>query len=270
MRNPFIYTLLILCVAAAAASAIAPTLTLTEDRRGSWEFMGTEEPPVVVDDLAGCPDVIPWVVSWQATANGPGVSVTEFRYGWDITDPDDQYQWEIGWTEIYSAPPRSFFFGTHVLMVEARDDAGEITRGTIVVNIQNTNIPTLSILEATRGEWIFVGLDGPVVTLTDPVTDPVTPWAFDWDAMSCNLDIDAYRYGWDIADPDDDSQWSPWGDFIVAPPQEFTAGVHTFMVEAKDTAGVVTRGTIVFEVIGGPVPVQNTSWGRIKVLYIDR
>ncbi len=40
------------------------------------------------------------------------------------------------------------------------------------------SVPSLRIVEGTRGEWFFVGVESPAVTLTDPVTDPVTPWVF--------------------------------------------------------------------------------------------
>jgi len=269
MRYPIICAVLILCGAATVASAMAPTLTLTEVRRGTWEFTGSGDPPVDLTEPVGCPYAIPWVFEWQAAANSLGTSVTGFRYGWDITDPADDLQWEIDWTETYSAPPRTFYFGTHIFMIEARDNTGAITRGTINIHVEPVSVPSLRIVEGTRGKWFFVGVESPAVTLTDPVTDPVTPWVFEWDAASCADGIAGYRYGWDITDPGDDNQWSAWSDVLGTPPREFTAGVHNFMVEAKDNAGETTRGTIVFEVIQGPVPVRNATWGGIKALYGD-
>jgi hypothetical protein len=203
----------------------------------------------------------------RAGGSGPD---THYRYGFDIVDLDDPLAWEIDWTpEITRAPPRSFFFGTHTFHVEARDDAGAITRGSFIISITNAGfLPSLTVTEATRGSWIFVGLDSPVITLTDPLTSPVTPWAFEWVAMACgpgNL-IDGDRYGWDIIDLADDAQWTPWGDFYYAPPRVFTAGVHTFMVEARDNAGAVVRGTIVFEVLDSSVPIKMTTWGQIKYM----
>lgn len=271
MRLAAALTLLILCIFRISATASEPTLTLTEERRGTWIFTGMGDPPVELNDQVNCGEVIPWVFSWTAEPNSPGTSVTEFRYGWDIADPADPLQWMIDWTTTYTAPPLHFYFGTHTFMIEARDNLGAVTRGTINMNIQPVSDPTLTVTEYTRGEWLFIGMGSPDVLLTDPLTNPVTPWDVEWSAMPCapGTSVSEYRYGWDIVDPGDDNQWTPWGPATSAPPRSFLIGNHSLMIEARDDVGVVTRGTIIFEVIPGSSPVKSSTWGGIKSLYLD-
>jgi hypothetical protein len=68
----------------------------------------------------------------------------------------------------------------------------------------------------------------------------------------------AYRYGWDIADPDDPSQWdTPWtpisdGEEECTPVVVYYWGVHTFYVEVVDSYGHGAR--IPIEITYGPSP----------------
>lgn len=54
----------------------------------------TSTPPVMLELTAGAP--IP--LCWSASADAYGMVVTGYRYGWDITDFDDDSQWEIQFT----------------------------------------------------------------------------------------------------------------------------------------------------------------------------
>jgi len=269
MRYPLIATVMAFCLFSSVSSAADPTLIITEARRGNWSFTGLLD-QVIVDDVAGC-DAIPWRASWIATPDDPSKTIVAYRYGWDIQDLNDDEQWSTPWGDYTEAPPRSFYFGTHILTVETKDDTGAITRGTIRINVIPVADPSLEITEQTRGTWWFVGLQSPTVSLIDYVTEPPTPWVFEWQGFTCvsNSMIDAYRYGWDIQDPDDDTQWTPWGDDTHAEPRTFFFGTHNFMVEVRDNTGLIARSTIVFEVRQGPVPVRQTTWGGLKSLYRD-
>jgi hypothetical protein len=272
MRATVFIGLLVLCVLQTAVwAAMEPVLTVTEARRGQWTFTGLTTPEVSLDDESGC-DAVSWVFTWDATPGAPGRTITDFRYGFDIVDLNDPYAWDIDWTPTYSATPRTFYTGTHTFHVEVRDDTGEITRGSFVINMTELGwVPALTITEFDRGEWLFVGMQSPAAHLTDTPTVPATPWSFEWYGTACHMTtaIDAYRYGWDIQDPGDDSQWSDWGNYTVAPPRVFTAGTHTFLVETRDTNGSTARGTIVFEIQPLPVPVKPATWGKIKALYSE-
>ena len=108
---------------------------------------------------------------------------------------------------------------------------------------------------------------GPLITVTSPHHDPVvshtllspagqitlvadTPIVFCWTVDACVYGgtVAGYRYGWDITDPDDDSQWgmlftplesgcSP--DMTMVP-----YGTHVFTVEAMDSRGYRSRASI--------------------------
>jgi hypothetical protein len=115
-----------------------PVLTVNEPNLGSWIFQTNgQEPPVIV--TAASPATV--LFDWSADASAYGGTIVGYRYGWDITDPDDDEQWEIPWEfgTITSAPQRTFFFGTHVLDVQTKDDAGTVTWGSVRINVQ---VPT--------------------------------------------------------------------------------------------------------------------------------
>jgi hypothetical protein len=66
--------------------------------------------------------------------------------------------------------------------------------------------------------------------------------------------VTGYRYGWDIADPDDDSQWeidfTPFkGDIASVPPRTFFFGTHTFYAEVIDNTGFKSRLPVQMNVI---------------------
>jgi len=261
---------LVLCCTQTAPVFADPTLTVTEARRGTWSFTGFPNQFVFIDDPAGC-DAVPWNFTWQAVPD-PGRTIDAYRFGFDIVDLNDDELWDTDWGSYQSAPPHSFFFGTHEFHVEVRDDTGAVTRGSIKMNIIPLETPTLTLIEPNRGSWVYVGSGSPPVSLSEPASDPSVSWAFEWEALPCgqNPGTLEFRYGWDIVDPEDNDQWTPWGGDLFAPPRTLAAGVHTFMVEARDQQnGMVTRGTVIIEITTGPVSVEKTTWGKVKSRYAD-
>ncbi|MBN2071171.1 MAG: hypothetical protein JW814_06905 [Candidatus Krumholzibacteriota bacterium] len=70
--------------------------------------------------------------SWQGDASYYGGEIAGYRYGWDITYPDDPSQWATAVSiENISAPERVFWSGIHFLYVEATDTFGSISMGGI-------------------------------------------------------------------------------------------------------------------------------------------
>ncbi len=264
----FLFAAVFVLYCSQIAPALAdPTLTVTEARRGSWSFTGLNDPMVIYADPAAC-DAVPWILEWQAVPS-PGTTIDAYRYGFDVTDLNDDNAWDVDWCSCLGAPPRTFFFGTHTFHVEVRDNTGAVTRGFLKINVIPVEVPTLTLTELTRGSWEFVGPTGLQISLSEPAVNRPVPWEFEWTALPCGQNAGdlEFHYGWDIADPDDDELWSEWGGDLYASPQTFTAGTHTFMVEVRDETGAKTRGTVVFEITSGPVSVENMNWGGIKARY---
>ncbi len=118
---------------------------------------------------------------------------------------------------------------------------------------------------------------GPLVTLTSGFMDPIisaspntpprivelpggTPVSFCWtgDASAYCGAVRTYRYGWDILDLSDDSQWdvglTPFdGSEVCSPPRTFSFGTHSFIVEVYDNSGFVTRIPVTINLTGSPV-----------------
>jgi hypothetical protein len=131
--------------------------------------------------------------------------------------------------------------------------------------------PVLSV-SCEWGVFQFTGTADPAVALT-AVRDAVNPatMSFSWNAdpVAPATSIADYRYGWDLVDPNDDSDpgWTQWGPTWYIDPVSFYSGVHTFNVEARDNLGVVTRGSFIITIEVGPVSTEQTTWGAIKSMY---
>jgi hypothetical protein len=88
---------------------------------------------------------------WMADASMYGGVVDGYRYQWDMTDPDDEDQWETGFIP-FPAPsvcstPEDFFVGDHLFHVEVIDNAGYKSRVPILVHV----IPTTPVEQTTWG-----------------------------------------------------------------------------------------------------------------------
>jgi hypothetical protein len=125
--------------------------------------------------------------------------------------------------------------------------------------------PTLTVTETSGGPWVFTGIGDVPGALT---VSPGTPIVFSWSAVpGGGTVITDYRYGWDLVDPDDpNDSWSEWGSGQSAPSHSFSAGLHTFTVEARNDLGETARGTIQIT-IEIPLKTEVSTWGAIKAFY---
>lgn len=110
------------------STTMTPLLTMYEPFLGLRSATGTQS--TVTIDVAGGQ---PLEFSWVATAEAYAGVVTGYRYGWDVTDPDDEL--DPGWAvregtapEHRRSPGRSFQHGTHSLTIQVRDNLGQLTR----------------------------------------------------------------------------------------------------------------------------------------------
>ncbi len=78
----------------------------------------------------------PVTFEWGASAEDYLGRIVSYRYGWDLTDPDDPD--DPGWAVLPGnapqhrrAPTRAFASGTHSLTVQVKDNSDQTTRATI-------------------------------------------------------------------------------------------------------------------------------------------
>ncbi len=157
---------------------------------------------------------------------------------------------------------------SHIFAVQAKDEAGAVTA--VFKKDQNVRQflvspkqgPLLTITEPFLGGFKFLGPNLNPVQLELP---PGIELNFCWkaDASSYGGEIRSFRYGWDIQQLDDPTQWavSPSPFIKCATPRTWYSGIHTFYVEAVDNGGKITLGRIQIEII--PFSMERT------LLWVD-
>jgi hypothetical protein len=156
----------------------------------------------------------------------------------------------------------------YILAVQAKDEAGAVSS----IFEKKTNVrhfmamkptgPVLRINEPFLGTFSFLGVDFRPEHVDVPPGFEMN-WSWSGDASSYGGTVQSYRYGWDIADLDDQSEWSVFpSPYITASnPKTFYSGVHTLFVESADNLGTKTLGTIEVSVI----PIVMTR----DLLWVD-
>ena len=144
----------------------------------------------------------------------------------------------------------------HIFVLQAKDDAGAVT--SVFDPDQNARKflvsfksgPLLTLSEASIGTTQFLGPDMNYLQIDLP---PGVPLNFYWraEAESYGGEIRSFRYGWDIQQLDDPSQWAvDASPFIrTAETKTFYSGVHRFLVEVVDNGQKITYGKIEFTII---------------------
>ena len=145
---------------------------------------------------------------------------------------------------------------SHVFVVQAKDEAGAVTaiftRG---VNFRQFIVsarkgPSLTIFEPFLGVFRFIGTN-----LTPEKRDmpPGIPLNFRWwaDASTYGGQIVGYRYGWDVADINNPSDWAvSFSPFNKAAPERILySGTNTFFIEVIDNAGTTALAQIEISII---------------------
>jgi len=174
----------------------------------------------------------------------------------------------------WTSPPTPF--GTYVFAVQGKGASGEVDEDFVlarnmrrVLISARTNGPVLTVTGDTIDDIITASTSTPV---TEVGLAAGTPVSFCWtgDASEYGLVVVAYRYNWDVIDPDNDEDWdmpfTPFGqEQECSVDQVFNSGVHTFYIEIIDIDGFKSRVPI--QITYSLLPVKNTTWGRIKALY---
>lgn len=248
---------------------IAPTVSLTAPIKAGSEFEG---PSVIVfnwvgqdpvgdgtfkDPVASRYVIIPSPIDIEAPykyTNFPDSLYTlpvGYEWSpwtrWDALDGSGKRAIVRGLAEQGEFPGSGFY----IAAVQALDEAGAITPvfdwstpGRNNVSWVRVNSaaagPILTVQEEFLGTQTFVGGSKPV-KLDIAAGQPLN---FRWsgDASRYGGEIVAFRYGWNIRDPNDDQQWDQnWsGSLRRAPTRSFNTGSHRFFVQVRDNAETVT------------------------------
>jgi hypothetical protein len=150
------------------------------------------------------------------------------------------------------------YIGYYMLAVQAKDEAGAVSpvfdwstpdrNNVALMIVSGTLAPLLAVWEPSLGAFTFLGATRPGLVIATPEQALRFRWSAD--ASSYGARIAAYRYGWDILDRSDRSQWEQdWSpDAHHSTPRQFASGIHRFYLEARDDAGLTTSAKLDVEV----------------------
>ena len=221
-----------------------------------------------VDDPANTQDPDSIRYMWSLLVDTNNVYNRNFDMVRDLNE--NPWRYESKWQPwiYYNAPEDSgkstvigddeplIINSVHFFTVQAMDEAGAIT----AIFQRNINYrqfivseaagPTLTVTESFLGTFIFLGRNFRPISRELP---PGIPLKFSWRATAEDYggEIVGYRYGWDIADINNDSDWpvgfSPFN--LAAPERRLYSGTHTFFIEVIDNAGTSTLAQVQVSVI---------------------
>jgi hypothetical protein len=163
---------------------------------------------------------------------------------WDEDEDDNSFSGKgallTGLTTTDQGPGQGYY----LFFVQARDEAGAITShfedGSNLKKIRAVSSmqPGLTVQENTLGvrysehdqTYDFTIAEGQQLVITWSGT-----------ASDYGSEVTGYRYGWDILDTGDDSQWSSWSLSHSGSSAVFVSGTHSLFIECRDYSGNMTR-----------------------------
>ncbi|MCX5753153.1 MAG: hypothetical protein NTW97_05840 [Candidatus Krumholzibacteria bacterium] len=156
----------------------------------------------------------------------------------------------------------------YIFAVQAKDEAGAVTsvfdagQNVRIFRVFNPPGPLLTVRERNLGSYTFIGGRNRVETFRVPGGFTLD---FGWtaDASAYGAIVSSYRYGWDVVDLSDPSEWDVLPSPLVraAPLTSFRAGVHTLYIEATDNMGTTTLAQFEFTIF----PMKMTR----NLLWVD-
>ena len=101
-----------------------PLLKVKERNLGTYSFIGSKNRT----QTFRVPGGFTLDFGWSADASTYGAEISSYRYGWDVADLSDPYDWDVFPSPLIKAAPlMSFRTGVHTLFVEATDNMGTTT-----------------------------------------------------------------------------------------------------------------------------------------------
>jgi len=185
---------------------------------------------------------------------------------WDAADSAGVRALVRGLAPIGTGPGTGYY----IFAVQARDEAGAVTpvfdtttpgkNNAVLLRVSYPAGPTLLVEERFLGAYTFVGNTMPF-QLDVAAGQPIR---FQWhaDASQYGGEVGGYRYGWNVRDPGDDSEWSGWSrTTLAAPTHAFVVGTQRFYLQARDNVDNIT--SIVFELTPHAVTLER------DLLWVD-
>ncbi|MCB9512734.1 MAG: hypothetical protein H6694_00210 [Candidatus Latescibacteria bacterium] len=154
--------------------------------------------------------------------------------------------------------------GLYLFLVQSKDEAGAITShyqdGTNLrkIRVLASLQPTVTVEEPVLGQRVSRTNQTYDFTIAED-----QPLNLKWSASAAEYgsEITGYRFGWDILDTTNDSEWSSWSLANTSSQTSFVSGTHVFYLEARDYSGTTTR--VVFRLFVVPFTMER------ELLLID-
>lgn len=207
------------------------------------------------------PDSVQWaMVSTRNYNNSYAETITYLRNNPNAPDwyPWSWYRAPQDSGKSWTTPPLEF--GDYVFAIRAKDEAGAVTPVlTEPVNVRRIKVqarisgPTFVVTSTLIGSIIASSCDYPLTIVDIPAGVPLS-FSLSACAEHYGGTVSGYRYGWDILDLNDPSQWevdyTPFvGSIATTPPRTFNFGTHTFTAEVIDNSGFCSRIEVKVNVI---------------------
>ncbi len=149
----------------------------------------------------------------------------------------------------WTTPPLEF--GNYVFAIRAKTVTNAINLLLVEpVNVRRIKVqarvsgPTLAVQNPLFGHIISASCDYPL-TIIDQAANLPTSFTFSACADNYGGTVEAYRYGWDILDLEDPTQWEVGYTFYTGPvttvPRTYAFGTHVFSIEVIDNSGFCSR-----------------------------
>jgi len=253
-----------------SAFTLAPALWLLEPALPNPQVMELPRTFVMhwngVDDIGDGrtqnPVSVRWVLTPVAAADVGTERVRDLLY--DLSE--DQWGEWLAWGVVDSTREARLsnvltsgdaFFA---FAVQGLDDGGAITPQFGDTPLVDSNFGVLHVradlpvgprvpvreTQVPLGDWLFEGDTAPAIVVDAAGVDSVT---LAWGPMETRHyggTSRDYRYGWEITNPSDDQQWSPWSVLHVAPPHPLTMTESHFFLQARDHIGQITTAHLIF------------------------
>lgn len=154
--------------------------------------------------------------------------------------------------------------GQFAYFVQAKDEAGAVTSH----YEDGVNLRKLRVVETLRPRLLIrsplfgvrvVDHDQGLAFSAAADVDHVVSWS--GSAEHYGSEIDGYRHGWDIVDPENDAEWSPWSADGTGSAFNYPGGAHRLDIQCRDLAGNVLAVAVEIDFI--PVTLER------GLLFVD-